>query len=146
MTPNKVCPVVMRCKDGFAEILAFRHPRAGFQLIKGTIEPGEAPEIAALRELAEESGIKDVAVSRELGLWPSGHEGQVWWMAVIEPAASLPDTWSHHAPDDGGMELFFFWQPLHLSLDPGWHPVFRRAITFVSSFRSGNEWLSKPLL
>ena len=137
VTPDKVCPVVMRYRDGRAEILAFRHPRAGYQLVKGTIEPGETPAAAALRELAEESGIRGAAIRRELGLWPSDHEGQLWWIALVEPAAPLPETWSHDALDDGGMELVFFWQPLHETPGPGWHPVFERAMAFVRRFLSG---------
>ena len=34
-----------------SRILVFRHPSAGIQLIKGTIEPGECASDAALREL-----------------------------------------------------------------------------------------------
>lgn len=36
------------------DVLAFEHPSGGRQLVKGTIEPGEAPEEAAVRELFEE--------------------------------------------------------------------------------------------
>ena len=35
----------------------FRHPLAGIQLVKGTVEPSESPEDAARRELFEESGL-----------------------------------------------------------------------------------------
>ena len=35
----------------------FRHPLAGIQLVKGTVEPSENPADAARRELFEESGL-----------------------------------------------------------------------------------------
>jgi len=35
----------------------FRHPLAGIQLAKGTVEPSESPADAARRELFEESGL-----------------------------------------------------------------------------------------
>ena len=54
MLPNKVCPVVFRRVDSVVEVLAFEHPVAGYQLVKGTVESGESIETAALRELAEE--------------------------------------------------------------------------------------------
>jgi len=53
---EKVCPVVHQQVDGVLEVLAFRHPSAGNQFVKGTIEDGEPPPTAALRELREESG------------------------------------------------------------------------------------------
>ena len=54
---NKVCPVVVRLCDGRREVLAFVHPVAGKQFVKGTIESGENPLDAARRELREESGL-----------------------------------------------------------------------------------------
>jgi hypothetical protein len=38
---NKACPVVIRQNNGCLEILAFVHPSAGRQVVKGTIKPGE---------------------------------------------------------------------------------------------------------
>jgi 8-oxo-dGTP pyrophosphatase MutT (NUDIX family) len=56
-SPRKACPVIVRRTAGGVEILAFRHPKAGCQLVKGTIEPAESVRRAAERELQEESGI-----------------------------------------------------------------------------------------
>lgn len=39
---QKVLPIVIRRRDSL-EILAFRHPLAGSQLVKGTLENGGAP-------------------------------------------------------------------------------------------------------
>ena len=54
---QKVCPIVSRCSNETQEILMFRHPLAGIQLVKGTVEPSENPADAARRELFEESGL-----------------------------------------------------------------------------------------
>ena len=53
MIATKVCAVVVR--DG--RLLMFRHPCAGWQLVKGSLERGEAVGSAAVRELFEEAGI-----------------------------------------------------------------------------------------
>ena len=75
--PNKVCPVVLKNAGGIWLILAFRHPIAGCQLVKGTIEAGESAAAAALRELFEESGVTSAAVVSDWGIWESGDENQI---------------------------------------------------------------------
>ena len=133
LQPNKVCPVVLRGSARGVDILAFEHPLAGRQLVKGTIEPGEDVAAAALRELAEESGIATASVSRMLGVWSSGFERQVWAFVECVPELSLPDTWAHDAPDDGGHTFGFFWHPLHEPADPAcWHLVFREALQQIA--------------
>ena len=107
MTPTKACPVVLRAVQNHLEILAFEHPLAGLQLIKGTIEAGEHPADAAVRELHEESGIEGVAAV-DLGLWESGYEGRLV-ASPLPVAHPLPDTWVHHTQDDGGHDFRFFW-------------------------------------
>ena len=130
--PSKACPVVLRHSDAATEILAFEHPHAGLQIVKGTIEPGESPATAALRELEEESGIRATDV-REIGAWNANHKEQIWWFGLVCVATSLPDAWVHETHDDGGHQFRFFWQRLHADLDERWHPVFLRAIGFIRS-------------
>lgn len=48
---NKVCPVILRKNNNILEILLFKHPTAGIQLVKGTIEKSEPVFQAAIREL-----------------------------------------------------------------------------------------------
>jgi ADP-ribose pyrophosphatase YjhB (NUDIX family) len=67
MLVNKACTIVLRETLAAKELLVFEHPLAGVQLVKGTIEPGELPEHAALRELCEESGICPAFATLELG-------------------------------------------------------------------------------
>lgn len=131
MTPTKACPVVLRTVQNHLEILAFEHPLAGLQLIKGTIEAGEHPADAAVRELHEESGIEGVAAV-DLGLWESGYEGQVWSLHLCQVAHPLPDTWVHHTQDDGGHDFRFFWHPLDQVPSDRWHRLFRDALSTIS--------------
>lgn len=132
MIANKVCPVVLRNIDSTVDVLAFEHPIAGYQLVKGTIEAGEAIEAAALRELAEESGILSASVVQHMGTWPSGYEGQVWEFLLCNANQALSETWLHEAPDDGGRTFRFFWHPLFAQADPDqWHPLFCNAIRFI---------------
>lgn len=59
----KVCAYVTR--DEGRQLLVFEGPEYDrFQVPKGTVEPGERPADAVLRELFEESGVRSVASSR----------------------------------------------------------------------------------
>lgn len=107
MTPTKTCPVVLRVRDEI-EVLAFRHPIAGLQLVKGTIEKNESSQAGALRELAEEAGILVASITSDLGIWVSGYQGQVWSFHLCEAQEKTPDKWTHQTADDGGHEFSFF--------------------------------------
>lgn len=65
---EKVTAFILRpAKGRKIEILIFRHPNAGLQLPAGTVEPGEAPETAVLREVEEESGLTEIRLVKKLG-------------------------------------------------------------------------------
>jgi 8-oxo-dGTP pyrophosphatase MutT (NUDIX family) len=130
MTPTKSCPVLLR-KGKEVEILAFQHPIAGFQLVKGTIEVDENPGEAAIRELAEEAGIQAARITSNLGLWESGYQGQIWSFHLCEASQELPDQWVHHAVDDGGHDFRFFWHTLSKPAGSEWHEVFQGALKFI---------------
>ena len=130
MHPDKACAVVL-CFAQRPRILLFRHPQAGVQLVKGTIERGETPAEAALRELAEEAGIHNATIIEDLGCWESCHHGQVWSFQLCEVREPQPERWSHQTLDDHGHVFEFFWASLdHLPYDDC-HPVFRRALGFL---------------
>lgn len=126
---NKTCPIVLRTINHKTQILAFKHPLAGNQIVKGTVEPGESFADAAVRELVEESGIS-ATVDIYLGTWDSGYKNQIWGMHLMKVENELPEFWTHQALDDGGHEFQFFWQDLNQTLDNNWHPVFIHAIDF----------------
>lgn len=77
-TLEKVCPIAVRFAKERPEVLAFTHPSAGKQFVKGTIEPGEAPLDAATRELREESGLRADTPLISLGTHCVGGNRQRW--------------------------------------------------------------------
>ena len=110
--------------------MVFRHPLAGKQLVKGTIEEGEHTEIAALRELREESGIEARDAPIFLGKSDSIAPDQTWYFFRCE-TAELPNSWTFHTGDDGGHLFDFFWHRLDIDLDAEWDERFKRAVEFV---------------
>ena len=66
---HKAVVAVVRDQGRGSELLVFRHPLAGVQLPKGTVEPGEAYAAAALRELHEESGLDLALKPQPIGIW-----------------------------------------------------------------------------
>ena len=135
---DKACPVVTRPGDHGHEVLAFRHPFAGKQFVKGTIDPGEAPALAAARELREESGLVLPSTMRFLGATEIGTERLVWhFFHVSWPG--LPEQWDHVTEDDGGHVFRFFWHRLDAPFDDDWHPLFPEAHGFFAPLllRSG---------
>ena len=53
--------------DAVPELLVFRHPRAGVQLPAGSVEPDEAWEAAAEREVREETALEGAKLVGKLG-------------------------------------------------------------------------------
>ena len=125
---EKACPVVLRLRAGM-EVLAFRHPEAGLQIVKGTIESGETPERAAVRELGEEAGVES---ARSMGRFGSLEIGDDTWHFVRVQASDLPDRWVHRCKDDGGHDFAFFWHPLDQQPDEQWHDNFMRALRYIA--------------
>ncbi len=110
----------------------FRHPSAGIQLVKGGMEAGETPGAAAVRELREESGIADARPIRSFGHSWNIASGQCWHFHLCQ-VPDLPDHWTHHARDGGGLDFAFFWQPLHEPPTDQCHPNYLRALAFIRS-------------
>ena len=127
---RKACPVVLRgTTAGRIDVLAFRHPLAGTQLVKGTIEIAESVQRAAERELLEESGLVATAIA-DLGSVQMSEPEQEWHfvMCKVEQPA---ESWTHWTNDGGGLDFEFFWHPLDQEPDETWHPIFKRALTFI---------------
>lgn len=124
---EKVCPVVLRDMPDGRHVLVFRHPLAGTQLVKGTVEPGEALKVAALRELAEESGLSGTVLDQPRWSAMDIAEGQIWHFLLISVSA-IPERFRFHTADDGGHVFSFFWWPLHDEHDSEWHDIFIRAL------------------
>jgi 8-oxo-dGTP diphosphatase len=104
-------------------LLAFSHPdfpEAGIQVPAGTIQPGERPEAAVMREAAEETGLAHLELVRALGIRMRDmsdfgrdevHERHFFHLRC---AGDPPATWRHHErqPSDespGPIAFEFFW-------------------------------------
>lgn len=129
---EKACPIVARLSKNCPEILAFRHPLAGKQFVKGTVEASERPIDAAARELFEESGITSTNGMRELGSTQIGAPGVTWHFFGLV-CYGLPDRWLHYTTDGGGHTFDFFWHPLDKPLDSEWHSDFHEAYAYFSN-------------
>ena len=66
-TVEKVTAFVTRERNGVRELILFRHPTAGIQIPAGTVEDGETPEAAVIREVFEETGLQGVKIEQLLG-------------------------------------------------------------------------------
>lgn len=127
---NRACPVVLRHHNNKLELLAFKHPNGGNQLVKGNIDQGEQLESACVRELAEESGIQ-ARVVKQLGIWDPNFKDQVWGLCLMHYEDVLPDTWEFETEDDDGHVFSFFWQPLNSPLDDNWNEVYKNAFQYI---------------
>jgi 8-oxo-dGTP pyrophosphatase MutT (NUDIX family) len=126
---EKVCPVLLRHKGRALEVLAFRHPLAGLQLVKGTREPGESVASGALREMREEAGV--AADDPRVLCTTNGMAADQIWHFVLVSKGDLPDGWSFYCPDDGGHLFEFFWWNLWEAPGAEWHPIFERALDTI---------------
>ena len=112
-------------------LLVFSHPdfpEAGIQVPAGTIEPGEDPEAAALREAFEETGLAGLTLVAPLGEQvrdvtalgkDEAHHRYFFHLRCTE---SPPRTWRHweEFPSDGSERVAFdfFWAPLPNGVPP----------------------------
>ncbi|MCA9495272.1 MAG: NUDIX domain-containing protein, partial [Myxococcales bacterium] len=127
------------------ELLCFEHPHAGWQLPKGGIEPGERPEDAVLRELAEETGVARVERVTPLGWWTvaNGTVIQTWHGFALDLPADLPDRWTHVAtgsPEEEGLRLVCRFTPLDENVRAIFAPLFHEGI--VRALESRGRFLS----
>ncbi|EPF87708.1 DNA mismatch repair protein MutT [Acinetobacter gyllenbergii] len=136
---KKVVPVILRHSNQGREILAFHHPLAGTQLVKGTIEHDEQYEQAAIRELFEESGLIAQPNPKFIGDLILNVNQQNWYFYLCEVTCELAETWHHHCQDGGGLDFKFFWYPLDQQPDDHWHETFREALGFLNSLIVGRK-------
>ena len=98
------------------------HPELKPQIPGGTIENGEQPDAAALREAYEETGLKQLDVVRMLGTFERDlsdlgrKEVIVAWYFHLTTNCATPPRWRHFEKDpsdgDGPIEFELYWAPL----------------------------------
>jgi len=105
------------------ELLGFKHthhPEAGIQVPAGTLNPGEAPEDAVLRECFEETGLTDFIQPEFLSQqdFSTAFSGKLVrirrFFYHIECKQMTPESWTHmeQEPSEGPpglIEFSFFW-------------------------------------
>jgi 8-oxo-dGTP pyrophosphatase MutT (NUDIX family) len=87
----KVTSFVVRGAGRAREVLLLRHPFAGVQFPAATVEAGEAPETAALREAAEETGLTGFGPARAAGETVEELAAPQWLVAAPAPVSFRPD-------------------------------------------------------
>jgi|GEM_PF-1150430 len=135
----KVCPVLTRSGAHGREILAFVHPTAGHQIVKGTLEEGEALEPAALRELAEESGIDSARIMAKIAEIEVPDYCQFWHVYECETDADLAEKWSFFAQEDEGKWFHFFWIPLAQLPTKDWIDQFQPVISALQDWFAAKD-------
>lgn len=145
---HKACP----CVVVDSQILAFRHPFAGFQIPKGTVEAGENVEAAVLRELEEESGIDtakivdkvcelDWYIAPGTTTFKQG-EHQRWHLYLVDPGKILPASWAYIATGseaEEGLTFSYFWQSL-TRIPEDFHPVYHEVMGRVYGFLGASSF------
>jgi hypothetical protein len=126
---EKVQAYIIR-KEPRHQLLLFEHDiKKLFQVIRGTLEPMEKPEIAVMREIAEESGLTSATLIKKLGAAdleiPGGPtrtgplETQRHHAFLFEAPKGLPNHWTHFASgsqEEEGLKFHFSWHPIDESL------------------------------
>ncbi len=124
----KVIAYITRQRGSETQLLVFEHvdfPEAGVQVPKGTVEPGEAIEHAARREVCEETGLTQLDGLCYIGamIQPPlavGGESEEWNFFAMTVDGNVADEWIHHVGgkgEDEGMRFHYFWLPLNPSLE-----------------------------
>lgn len=88
---EKVTIFVMGQREGAGELLLLYHPTAGIQLPAGTVEMGESPMAAALREAQEETGLTELVWGGMLGVEREELPSTEGVIACSTPVYTLPD-------------------------------------------------------
>ena len=102
---------VVRTDSSVPRLLVFASlDEPGYEVVKGAVEPGETVVQAALREIHEEAGIRNVTPVTELGVTYWHGEEQRFWL--LRTTALLPESFSYIVTGEGidrGFEYHFCW-------------------------------------
>ncbi|MFD4899093.1 NUDIX domain-containing protein [Streptomyces sp. NPDC058411] len=119
----RVAAYVIR-RRAVPELLVFDHvgmADAGTQVPAGGVEPGEELSYAVLREVAEETGLPDATVLREVAVderpHPETRRPRRTTFFLLRAPEDTPDAWLHRVRGDGadaGLTFACRFEPLPL--------------------------------
>ena len=96
---QKVTAFVTRQRNNRREPLLFEHPHCEAQFPAGTVDPGETPEAAAIREVWEETGLKHTRIIASLGVEKRPMPDGAFFVLHNTPVYARPDVnsfdWAH---------------------------------------------------
>ena|SRR5699024_3227116 len=119
---KKVYGYVTRNRNGKTQVLVFQHsiPEAGIQIPKGTVKSYEDTYIALVREIKEETGLKDFKVEKLIAQdWWESEDGTLHNRFFYEiKVSNVPDKWEHKPTGGGDEEGLRFYPPLTGSNTP----------------------------
>ena len=113
---KKAYGYVTRMREGEIQVLVFRHPNAeaGIQIPKGTVKPNEDTYNAVVREIEEETGLRNFKVDNLMAedFWEYD-DGTIHnrFFYKITVATDL-DEWDYHPTgggDEEGLKFHYFW-------------------------------------
>jgi len=114
---TKVFTYVTVRDDPINYLLVFdRHEEPGYEVPKGSVEPGEKIEDAVQREVFEESGLSDLIIIKELGVTVWHAEEQHFFFVKLN-SANISD-YDHQVTGDGPDEGFRY-RHRWLDIEPG---------------------------
>ncbi len=105
--------IIQPNESGAYDILGFLSvPGVPYRLVGGNVDRGENLEEALVREIVEESGLKDLTIVRKLGI-------QKYYKEYIDanverhdylltPNRTLPESWEHTVTGGGGDDGIVF--------------------------------------
>ncbi|EFW90349.1 MutT/nudix family protein [Haladaptatus paucihalophilus DX253] len=119
VTEDKAYAYITRSGAQFRQLLVFEHANedAGVQVPKGTIEDGEDPREAVVREVREESGLTEFDSIRPLStdVWNHHEKPKAYRRHFFHLVANVErDEWRHTVTgsgEDNGVVYSYFWVP-----------------------------------
>ncbi|MFN8378369.1 MAG: NUDIX domain-containing protein [Anaerolineae bacterium] len=120
MPKSKAFAYVVRTDRTPPHLLVMESPEVpGFEVVRGKQDLHETVAETAVREVAEEAGLTNCVLGRELGIVRWRNEVQHFFLLYAPDG--LPDTFEHtvHAPDAGdhGQVFRFSWLPVSMEIE-----------------------------